>query len=156
ATGASLQSVVKKGEWNQYKVVAKGFTIQNFVNGTLTAEVTDNDTQMRRRGGLLALQIHVGPPMKVQFRNIKLKRLPLTDVKKVVVIAGARSHGPGDHEHRAGCTLLSRFINEQAGDRLFSTVYTNGWPQDATAFSNADAVVMYSDGGGGHMVNPHL
>lgn len=156
AEGAALQSAVKKGEWNHYRVVAKGFTIQNYVNGALMSEVTDNDTQMRRRGGLLALQIHVGPPMKVQFRNIRLKRLPLEDVKKVVFIAGPRSHGPGDHEHRAGCMLLSRLINEHAGDRLFSTVYTEGWPQDPTALSNADAVVMYSDGGGGHMVNPHL
>src|SRR5690606_34534280 len=46
--------------------------------------------------------------------------------------------------------------NRDAGDRILSTVYTNGWPQDPTAFDNADAIVMYSDGGAGHMVNRHL
>jgi hypothetical protein len=153
---AALQQVVKKGQWNSYRVVAKGFTIQNYINGQLTAQVTDNDTQMRRRGGLLALQVHAGPPMKVQFRNLKLKRLPLTDGKKVVFVAGKPSHGPGDHEHRAGSMLLANTLNETTGGKILATVYSNGWPQDPSAFSNADAIIMYSDGGGGHMVNPRL
>ncbi len=151
-----LQKVVKKGDWNQYRIVAKGFTLQNYINGQLTAELTDADTQMRRRGGLLALQVHAGPPMKVQFRNLKLKRLPLTEGKKVVFIAGNPSHGPGDHEHRAGSMLLANSLNESSGGKILATVYNNGWPQDPSALSNADAIVMYSDGGGGHMVNPRL
>lgn len=153
---AALQKVVKKGEWNEYRVVAKGFTIQNYINGQLTAEVTDEDHEMRRRGGLLALQLHSGPPMKVQFRNLKLKRLPLKDGKKIVFVAGKPSHSAGDHEHRAGSMLLANTLNEAGGGRLHATVYSNGWPQDPTAFSNADAIVMYSDGGNGHMVNPRL
>ena len=151
-----LQKVVKKGDWNEYRVVAKGFTLQNYINGQLTAEVTDEDVQMRRRGGLLALQLHAGPPMKVQFRNLKLKRLPLKDGKKVVFVAGKPSHAPGDHEHRAGSMLLARTLNESTGGKIVATVYSNGWPQDPSAFSNADAIVMYSDGGGGHMVNPRF
>ena len=153
---AALQQVVKKGEWNEYRVVAKGFTLQNYINGQLTAEVTDEDTQMRRRAGLLALQLHAGPPMKVQFRNLKLKRLPLKDAKKVVFISGKPSHGPGDHEHRAGSMLLADSVNESGGGKMLATVYSNGWPKDPSAFANADAIIMYSDGGGGHMVNPRL
>lgn len=130
--------------------------VENYINGTLTASVTDDDREMRRRGGLLALQLHAGPPMKVQFRNIKLKRLPLGDVKKVVFIAGRPSHGPGDHEHRAGSMLLASALNSSASDRFYATVYSNGWPADPPKFQNADAIVMYHDGGGGHMVNPHL
>ncbi len=152
----ALQKAVKKGDWNQYRIVAKGFTLQNYINGQLMAEATDADTQMRRRGGLLALQMHAGPPMKVQFRNLKLKRLPLTDGKKVVFIAGNPSHGPGDHEHRAGSMLLANSLNESSGGKILAAVYNNGWPQDPSALSNADAIVMYSDGGGGHMVNPRL
>lgn len=151
-----LGKVVKKEDWNTCRVVAKGWTIENYINGTLTASVTDSDKEQRRRGGLLALQLHAGPPMKVQFRNIKLKRLPMGDVKKIVFIAGRPSHAPGDHEHRAGCMLLAKSINTSAGDKLYATVYSNGWPADPTKFQNADAIVMYSDGGGGHMVNPHL
>jgi Domain of Unknown Function (DUF1080)/Trehalose utilisation len=151
-----LGKVVKKENWNSMRVVFKGWTMENFINGTRTASVTDEDKEMRRRGGLLALQLHAGPPMKVQFRNIRLKRLPMGDVKKIVFIAGRPSHGPGDHEHRAGCTLLAKSLNTAAGDRFYATVYHYGWPADPTKFQNADAIVMYCDGGGGHMVNPHL
>lgn len=153
---AEIQSGIKKDDWNTYRIVAKGFTIENYINGKLTAAVTDEDKEMRRRGGLLALQLHAGPAMKVQFRNVKLRRLPMEGVKKVVFVAGRVSHGPGDHEHRAGCMLLSRLLNESAGERVYSTVYSNGWPADPTVFDNANALVMYSDGGGGHMVVPHL
>lgn len=152
----AMLKVLKKGDWNNYRIVARGFTLQTYINGQLMAEMTDDDRQMRQRGGLLALQLHAGPPMKVQFRNLKLKRLPLTDGKKVVFVAGKPSHAPGDHEHHAGSLLLARSLNESSGGKIFATVYGNGWPQDPSAFSNADAIVMYSDGGAGHMVNPRL
>jgi type 1 glutamine amidotransferase len=69
--------------------------------------------------------------------------------KKVVFIAGPLSHGPGEHEHRAGCLLLQSCLANVPG--VTSTVYTNGWPQDAeAAFKDVNTVVIYSDGGGGH------
>ena len=68
---------------------------------------------------------------------------------KVVFLAGPPSHGPGDHEHRAGCLLLKACLDQVAG--VTSEVYSNGWPQDsASAFAGAATVVLYSDGGGGH------
>ena len=71
--------------------------------------------------------------------------------KKIVFIAGAPSHGPGEHEHRAGCLLLKSCLDQTPG--IVSEVYTNGWPDDpTTAFANAATVVIYSDGGGGHPV----
>jgi len=92
----------------------------------------------------------------VQFKNLTLKRFPLVGVKKVVFAAGNPSHGPGEHEHRAGCMLLAKSLNEEFGDKVFATVYKGGWPKDPTAFDNADAIVGYSDGGGGHPFNSHL
>ncbi len=68
--------------------------------------------------------------------------------KKIVLIAGNPSHGPSEHEHRAGCLLLKQCLDKVPG--LTSVVYSNGWPQDATAFDQADAILIYSDGGGGH------
>jgi type 1 glutamine amidotransferase len=69
--------------------------------------------------------------------------------KKIVLLAGGASHGPGDHEHRAGCLLLKSCLDTVPG--LKSAVHVNGWPADpATAFAGTDAVVIYSDGGGGH------
>jgi len=69
--------------------------------------------------------------------------------KKIVFIAGAPSHGPGEHEHRAGCLLLKSCLDQVKG--VTSIVYSNGWPDDpASAFADAAALVFYSDGGDGH------
>ncbi len=145
------------GEWTSVRVVAKGWTIQNHIGGQLTAQITDEDTDTRRRSGVLAFQLHVGEAMKVSFRDIKLKRLPLEDKKKVVFFAGKKSHGYGAHEHRAGCMLLAKRLNENFGEQTLATVYTEGWPKhDPTALQNADALVIYCDGGGGHLAMGHL
>jgi type 1 glutamine amidotransferase len=75
--------------------------------------------------------------------------LSAADSKKIVFIAGSPSHGPGEHEHRAGCLLLKSCLDQTPG--ITSVVYSNGWPEDpTTAFANAATVVVYSDGGGGH------
>jgi len=156
ADGKELGQFIHKGEqWNSYRIVARGFHFTHEINGKLTADATDDDTQVRRRGGLLALQLHAGPPMKVQFRNILLKRLPLANVKKVVLIAGKPSHGYAGHQHNAGCLLLARLLNENVRD-IYATVYRSGWPKDPTALDNADAIVIFSDGGKGHPLLPHL
>jgi hypothetical protein len=155
AEGAKLQSAIKKGEWNTYRIVAKGFTFLHEINGQKMIEATDEDTAARRRSGLLAFQVHVGPPMKVQYRNIRLKRLPLEDKKKVVFIAGPKSHDYASHECYAGSTLLAKLLNENVPG-IQATVYRNGWPQDPTALDNANAIVFFVDGGKGHPILPHL
>jgi type 1 glutamine amidotransferase len=69
--------------------------------------------------------------------------------KKIVFLAGPASHGPGDHEHRAGCLLLQSCLTNVRG--VTSVVYSNGWPDDAkAAFDGAAAIVIYADGGGRH------
>ena len=71
------------------------------------------------------------------------------EAKKIVFIAGPPSHGPAEHEHRAGCLLLKSCLDGFPG--VTSEVYTNGWPQDpAAAFDGVSSIVVYSDGGGGH------
>lgn len=69
--------------------------------------------------------------------------------RKIVLLAGTPSHGPGEHEHNAGCLLLGRLLNQVGGVK--AVVHTNGWPKDMTIFEGADAVFIYCDGGGGHM-----
>jgi len=69
--------------------------------------------------------------------------------KKIVFVAGAPSHGPGEHEHRAGCLLLKSCLDKVPG--VTAVVYTNGWPDNPReAFSDAATIIVYSDGGGGH------
>lgn len=70
--------------------------------------------------------------------------------KKIVLVAGRPSHGPGDHEFRAGCLLLKQCL-DQSG-LVESVVYTNGWPSESSAFEGAAAVILFMDGGGGHPV----
>lgn len=85
--------------------------------------------------------------------------------RKIVLIAGPASHGPLEHEHRAGCLLLQKCLSGIPG--ITAVVYSNGWPtttsdgktvDDNAALEDADAIVIYSDGGGNHpaLVRDHL
>ena len=71
----SLKSVIKTGDWNACHIIAKGNRLQHFINGVLMSDVTDNDTINRKMEGLLGVQVHVGPPMTIEYRNILLKQL---------------------------------------------------------------------------------
>jgi len=68
--------------------------------------------------------------------------------KKIVLVAGGRSHGPGDHEFRAGCLLLQQCLAKVPG--VTTVVVSNGWPADVKVFDDAAAILIYADGGGGH------
>jgi len=70
--------------------------------------------------------------------------------KKVLMIAGKPSHGPLSHEHNAGIQLLAKCLKQGATGLVTPVVTLNGWPSDESIFEGADAVVIYSDGGGGH------
>ena len=73
--GAQLQSVIKQQDWNEFYISARGNTIVQCMNGQVMAVLVDDDPKGRRLEGVLGLQLHVGPPMKIEFRNIRLKRL---------------------------------------------------------------------------------
>jgi len=70
-----LKALIKTGDWNQIHVIARGSTIIQILNGAVMSMVVDEDLKNRQLGGLIGFQMHVGPPMKVEFRNIWLKRL---------------------------------------------------------------------------------
>lgn len=146
-----IQAAIKPEDWNDYVVIARGNHLVHKINGLTTVDITDEDTAKRAMAGLLAFQVHAGPPMTVQFKDVQLKRLKLSDNrKKIVLVAGKVSHGPGDHEFNAGVQLLHKSLQGQPG--VLSTFYLSGWPSDATAFDNADAILFYMDGGSGHPV----
>ncbi len=71
----SLKTVIHdEDNWNEIHLVVKDNRLQHFVNGVLMSDVTDNDTTGRKLSGLMGMQIHVGPPMKVEYRNVRLKQ----------------------------------------------------------------------------------
>lgn len=65
------ETVVKPGDWNEYQVYCQGGLVQLRVNGLLTAELRGEP----EREGVIALQLHRGPPMEVRFRNIRIRVL---------------------------------------------------------------------------------
>ena len=148
----ALQATIKQGDWNDYRIVAEGPRLRHYINGQLMSEVIDHQEGKRAEQGILALQLHAGPPMKVEFKDIRLKRLSLADGrKKVVFVAGRPSHAPGEHEFRAGSLLMAKCLEESC-PQVVTAVYDSGWPTDPTAFDNADAIHFFADGGGGHPV----
>jgi hypothetical protein len=71
----ALAAFIKNDDWNDYQVIARGNTLIHILNGHVMSVVVDDDPENRRMDGLLGVQVHVGPPMKVEFRNFRIKRL---------------------------------------------------------------------------------
>ncbi|MBI3837226.1 MAG: DUF1080 domain-containing protein [Planctomycetia bacterium] len=63
-------------QWHEYHLIAARQHLTLNINGKLVAECTDNDREQFEPVGVLAMQLHTGPPMKAQFRNLRIKRLP--------------------------------------------------------------------------------
>ncbi|MFA6544097.1 MAG: DUF1080 domain-containing protein [Limisphaerales bacterium] len=70
-----IQARIKHEDWNDYVIIAKGNHLQHFINGMQTVDVTDEGGDKAAKEGILALQIHQGPPMTVQFKNLRIKGL---------------------------------------------------------------------------------
>jgi len=68
-----LGEKIKKEQWNHYRIVAKGNKLSHYINDQLMSEVIDNDKKNAAQEGVLAFQVHRGPAMVIQFRNVRLK-----------------------------------------------------------------------------------
>lgn len=70
-----LKSIVKTNDWNTVHLIVNGNIMQHYINDVLFSEVTDTDEINRSKKGYIGVQVHVGPPMKIEYRNIRLKHL---------------------------------------------------------------------------------
>jgi len=70
-----LQSMIRVREWNEFVVRAEGNHLVHQINGNVMVDVIDNQADKASRRGILALQLNRTRPMKVQFRNLELKRI---------------------------------------------------------------------------------
>lgn len=70
-----IQAAIKPEAWNDYVIIAQGNRLRHFINGRETVDVTDECDSKRALDGVLALQLHAGLPMTVQFRDIRIKPL---------------------------------------------------------------------------------
>lgn len=71
---------IEPNKWYDYTIVARGYHFVHQINGQVTVDARDEDPQRRRRSGLLGFQIHDGPPMRVDYKNIQLRVLKETEV----------------------------------------------------------------------------
>lgn len=148
-----LSHINAKG-WNEYHIIARGNQCIQKINGITTAEFSEREAD-RLNKGLIAFQLHAGPPMEVRFRNVRLRKLEATDKKEILFLAGKKSHGYNAHEHKAGCMLLARCLNESGEDIVAQVVTEGAWPQPWVGYSKPDAIVMYCDGYKRHMAKDH-
>ena len=64
---------IQTDDWNAVHLSVRGNTLMHFLNGRLMSMTIDDDAANRPADGLIGMQVHVGPPMKVEYRNIRLK-----------------------------------------------------------------------------------
>jgi hypothetical protein len=71
----ALANLIKSDDWNELHIIARGNVLIHLLNGQVMSIVNDDDEKNRRADGLIGVQVHVGPPMKVEFRSLRLKQL---------------------------------------------------------------------------------
>lgn len=71
----SLKTLINSEDWNEIHIIAKGNRLQHYINGVLMSDVRDEDEKNFMASGLLGVQIHVGPPMKVEYRSFRVKQV---------------------------------------------------------------------------------
>jgi hypothetical protein len=71
--GAELKSFIKSGDWNDYHIIARGDAITQILNGHVMSMLIDDDVANRKLSGLIGIQLHLGPPMRVEVRNVRIK-----------------------------------------------------------------------------------
>ena len=69
----ALKAFIKNDGWNECHLIIRGNQLTHILNGHVMAVVIDDDAKNRRFDGLIGVQVHVGPPMKIEFRNFRLK-----------------------------------------------------------------------------------
>jgi len=68
-----LQAAIDRDGWNEYRIVAEGNHLRQYINGKLMADITDKTAEAASEG-VIAFQVHRGPPMEVRFKDIVLKK----------------------------------------------------------------------------------
>ncbi len=72
---AELGSMIRRDDWNDYTIIARGYQFTHIINGRVMAQAIDEDVDRRTDQGVFAIQLHSGPPMKIQVKNIQVRRL---------------------------------------------------------------------------------
>ncbi|MCC6363721.1 MAG: DUF1080 domain-containing protein [Bryobacterales bacterium] len=71
---AELKAFIKGDDWNDLHLIARGNTLIQILNGHVMSMVIDDDPAGRRMDGLVGIQVHRGPAMKIEVKNIRIKQ----------------------------------------------------------------------------------
>ena len=71
-----LEQAIKRDDWNDYTIIAKSNIFIHIINGHVMSIGIDEDPVNARKSGILAWQLHAGPPLKIQMKNIRIRKLP--------------------------------------------------------------------------------
>ena len=69
-----LAESIREEDWNEVHIIARGNTLVHILNGRVMSILVDDDAKNRAADGKLGVQVHTGPPMRVEFRDIRLKK----------------------------------------------------------------------------------
>ena len=72
---AALKEFIKGSDWNQLHLIARGNTLIQILNGHVMSMLIDDDKTGRKMEGLIGIQVHLGPPMKIEVKNVRIKEL---------------------------------------------------------------------------------
>ena len=99
-TGTFEVREFESGKWHEYRILAEGNRMRQWINGDPTADLIDMNEKARDTEGVLALQVHKGPPMTIEFKEMRIKHLPddlpmlqLKDHRIPTGSLGVRPHG---------------------------------------------------------------
>ena len=70
----ALLQFIRKEDWNACHIIVRGNIVVHKINGQIMSIVIDNDVVQRKMEGLLGVQVHVGPPMTIEYKNIRIKK----------------------------------------------------------------------------------
>jgi Domain of Unknown Function (DUF1080) len=73
--GGELKGLIKDADWNDMHIIARGNTLIQFINGRMMSMLIDDDEKNRKMNGLIGIQVHKGPPMKMEARHIRIRLL---------------------------------------------------------------------------------
>ena len=123
-----LKAIHHRDAWNDYRVIARGFVLQVFVNGVQTSEM-DNQSTLQPLGRTLALQLHAGPPMKVEYKEIVMRPpapLPTRSPKVNVALAsnGGTAIASDQHADDRPSRLIDGVANHSVENRWHSELQT--------------------------------
>lgn len=124
--------------WNEYHIIARGNQVIQMLNGIVTAEFSESSEDRLRRG-LLALQVHRGPPMQVKFRHVGLRRMELGDKKEILFIANKAA--PDRRGWRVS-QLFARALNESGLDVIAHVIESESGPRTFMEYQNPEVIVL--------------